>query len=104
MEVFAQGGNEKFWQYHDLLFENQQALSQADLERYAQQVGGIDMARFRTALENHTHRAAVQADMNAVQEAGARIGTPSSFINGRLLQGAQPFPAFEAAINRALED
>lgn len=103
-EVHAQGGDEKFWEFHDLLFENQRALERADLERYAQQVGGIDMNRFRQALDNHTHRAAIQADMNAVQEAGARIGTPSSFINGRLLQGAQPFPAFEQAINRALEE
>lgn len=104
MEVFAQGGSEKFWRYHDVLFENQRALQRADLERYAQELGGIDMARFRRALDNNTHRAAIQAEMNAVQEAGARIGTPSSFINGRLVQGAQPFPAFQAAIDRALEE
>lgn len=104
MEVFAQAGSQKFWQYHDVLFENQRALSRADLERYAQELGGIDMARFRRALDNRTHQAAVQADMTAVQEAGARIGTPSSFINGRLVQGAQPFPAFQAAIDKALEE
>ncbi|MCB9594953.1 MAG: thioredoxin domain-containing protein [Sandaracinaceae bacterium] len=103
-EVFAQGGSTKFWAYHNLLFENQRDLSRENLERFAQQVGGIDMNRFRAALDNHTHQAAVQADMQAVTAAGARIGTPSSFINGRLLQGAQPFPAFEAAINRALEE
>lgn len=101
-EVFAQGGSPKFWQYHDLLFQNQRELSRENLERFAQQVGGIDMNRFRAALDNRTHQAAVQADMDAVQNAGARIGTPSCFINGRLVQGAQPFPAFEAAINRAL--
>ncbi|MCS6800201.1 MAG: DsbA family protein, partial [Myxococcota bacterium] len=44
------------------------------------------------------------ADMDAVQAAGARIGTPSFFINGRLLQGAQPFDAFKAAIDRALQE
>jgi protein-disulfide isomerase len=104
MEVFAQGGAPKFWAYHDLLFENQQALDRPSLEQYAERVGGINMARFRAALDNHTHQAAIQADMTAVQEAGARIGTPSFFVNGRLVQGAQPFPAFEAAINRALEE
>ncbi len=103
-EVFAQGGSEKFWAYHDLLFQNQRALERADLERYAEQVGGINMARFRAALDNETHKAAVEADMAAVRTAGARIGTPSFFINGRLLQGAQPFPAFKAAIDRALEE
>ncbi|HJL18196.1 MAG TPA: thioredoxin domain-containing protein [Sandaracinaceae bacterium LLY-WYZ-13_1] len=103
-EVFEQGGSEKFWAYHDLLFENQRSLDRASLERFAAQVGGIDMAQFRAALDNNEHQAAIRADMQAVQEAGARIGTPSFFINGRLLQGAQPFPAFEAAINRALEE
>ena len=103
-EVFAQGGSDKFWAYHDLLFQNQRALERADLERYAQQVGGINMARFRSALDNETHKAAVEADMAAVRTAGARIGTPSFFINGRLLQGAQPFEAFKAAIDRALSE
>jgi protein-disulfide isomerase len=62
------------------------------------------MNRFRQALDNHTHQAAVQADMEAVRRAGAEIGTPSFFINGRLIQGAQPFPQFQAAIDRALRE
>lgn len=101
-EVFAQGGNAKFWAFHDLLFQNQRALSRADLERYAEQVGGINMARFRAALDANTHQAAVQADMDAVRTAGAQIGTPSFFINGRLVQGAQPFDAFKTVIDREL--
>ncbi|MEM9861640.1 MAG: thioredoxin domain-containing protein [Myxococcota bacterium] len=103
-EVFRQRGNEGFWAYHDLLFANQRALERANLETYAEQVGGVNMAQFRAALDNRTHQAAVDADMNAVREAGARIGTPSFFINGRLLQGAQPFDAFKAAIDRALAE
>ncbi|MCZ7687402.1 MAG: thioredoxin domain-containing protein [Sandaracinaceae bacterium] len=104
MEVYAQQGDAAFWRYHDLLFENQRNLSRADLERYAAQIGGVDMARFRRALDAHTHRPGIQADMSAVQTAGARIGTPSFFINGRLLQGAQPFAAFDAAVQRALNE
>jgi protein-disulfide isomerase len=103
-EVFAQGGEAKFWAYHAKLFENQRALERADLERYAEEIGGINMARFRQALDNRTHQAAVQADMDAVRNAGAQIGTPSFFINGRLLQGAQPFDAFKQAIDRALAE
>jgi protein-disulfide isomerase len=102
LEVHAQAGADKFWKFHDVLFENQRALGREDLEKYAQQVGGIDMKRFKKALDNRTHKPKVQADMEAVQKAGARIGTPSFFINGRLLQGAQPFPAFKAAIDKAL--
>ncbi len=102
-EIFRQGGSAKFWAFHDKLFENQRALERANLETYAEQLGGINMAQFRQALDNETHKAAVDADMAAVRAAGAQIGTPSFFINGRLLQGAQPFDAFKAAIDRALE-
>jgi protein-disulfide isomerase len=103
-EVFAQGGNEKFWKYHELLFANQRALTRADLEKYAEQVGGINMAKFKAALDSNKHKADVQADMDAVDKAGARIGTPSFFINGKLLQGAQPYDAFKTAIDKALAD
>lgn len=102
MEVHAQRGDAGFWAYHDLLFANQRALERPQLEAYAQQVGGVDMARFRAALDGRTHQAAVEADMEAITAAGARIGTPSFFINGRLLQGAQPFEAFRTAIDREL--
>jgi len=102
MEVFNQGGNEKFWKYHELLFANQQALTRADLEKYAEQVGGINMAKFKAALDSNKNKAAVQADVDAVDKAGARIGTPSFFINGKLVQGAQPFDAFKTAIDSAL--
>lgn len=101
-EVYAQRGDAGFWAYHDLLFANQRALGRAELETYAQQMGGVDMTRFRSALDSRTHQAAVDADIQAVAASGARIGTPSFFINGRLVQGAQPFPAFQAAIDREL--
>ncbi|MFK8001038.1 MAG: DsbA family protein [Polyangiales bacterium] len=102
MEVYAQRGDAGFWAYHDLLFANQRSLGRAELEAYAQQAGGIDMARFRAALDGRTHRALVDADIAAVRTSGARIGTPSFFINGRLVQGAQPFEAFRVAIDREL--
>jgi protein-disulfide isomerase len=102
-EVFDQGGSDKFWAYHDLMFANQGSLARADLEKYAEQVGGINMAKFRAALDNKTHEARVKADMDAVTKAGASIGTPSFFINGKLLQGAQPFDAFKTAIDAALK-
>jgi protein-disulfide isomerase len=102
-EVFAQKGDKAFWAYHDLLFQNQKTLSRENLEKFAEQVGGIDMKAFKAALDSGKHKAAVEADMAAVAKAGARIGTPSFFINGKLLQGAQPYPAFKAAIDAALK-
>ncbi|MBT8480949.1 MAG: thioredoxin domain-containing protein [Myxococcales bacterium] len=103
-EVFAQKGNKAFWAYHDLLFANQKTLSRENLEKFAEQVGGIDMKAFKAALDSGKHKAAVDADMAAVAKAGARIGTPSFFINGKLIQGAQPFAAFKVAIDDALKN
>ncbi len=102
-EVFVQKGDKAFWAYHDLLFQNQKALSRANLEKFAEQVGGINMKAFKAALDSGKHKAAVDADIAAIAKAGARIGTPSFFINGKLLQGAQPYPAFKAAIDAALK-
>ena len=107
-EVFAQGGNRKFWQMHEKIFAGQRELSTPDgaraaLERWAQQIGGINMVRFRRALDGEQHKEAIEADIAAVASAGARIGTPSFFINGRLLQGAQPIESFRDEINEALQ-
>ncbi len=60
------------------------------------------MARFRAALDNHTHAAAIEADKTAITRAGARVGTPTFFINGKMLSGAQPFEQFKALIDAAL--
>lgn len=101
-EVYSQAGSDAFWRYHDQLFDNQRQLTDANLETWASQLGGIDMGRFRSAMSQNAHDATIQADMDAVGSAGARIGTPSFFINGTLLQGARPFESFQEAIEAAL--
>ncbi|GMV41959.1 MAG: hypothetical protein AMXMBFR64_36750 [Myxococcales bacterium] len=93
----AQG---KFWEYHDLLFANQKALERPDLERYAEQLG-LDMAKFRAALDSNQFAEAVKKDQALASKVGA-TGTPASFINGIKVNGAQPFPAFQAVIDKAL--
>jgi protein-disulfide isomerase len=100
-EAFAQRGNAGFWRMHDALFEHQQNLERADLERYAQEQG-LDMARFRAALDNHTHQAAIRDDMAAADATGASIGTPAFFINGKFVAGALPFEEFQRRIDAAL--
>ncbi len=102
MEVFKQKGSEAFWRYHDLLFQNQRDLTVDNLVQWAEQVGA-NGAEVRKAIEEKRHDAIIQRDMDAVRKAGARIGTPSFFIDGRLVQGAQPFEAFKAAIEEALK-
>ena len=89
----AQG---RFWQMHDRLFSQQTALAAADLERHAGEVG-LDLARFATALADPAQKARVEADLKLGETFAVR-GTPTFFINGRRLVGAQPLDAFIAVI------
>ncbi len=102
-EVLRQRGNDAFWRYHAMLFENQRALTAEDLARYASAVGANgDLVR--RALDDHRHQTAVRADIAAFDASGARAGTPAFFINGRMLRGAQPYERFAAAVDRALRE
>jgi protein-disulfide isomerase len=101
-EVLAQGGSDRFWRYAALLFANQRTLERADLERYAMSVGGIDMDRFRDALDRHAHAAAVRADADAADATGAEIGTPAMFINGHFVAGALPLEMLDRIVQLQL--
>lgn len=96
-EAHAQG---RFWELHDTLFENQAALGREDLERYAGQ-HGLQAASVRRALDQHAHRETIERDQNLARSLGA-LGTPSFFINGRNLRGAQPFEAFQRVIDEEM--
>jgi protein-disulfide isomerase len=83
----------KFWEMHDILFKNQQALGAADLEKYAKEIG-LDMGKFKAAMDSHKFAAQVDAEMKQGSSLGVQ-GTPASFVNGRFINGAQPFEAFK---------
>jgi protein-disulfide isomerase len=107
LEVYAQGGDKAFWAYHDALFANQSTLDTESLVKLAGGLSGIDGAKVRTALGDHRHVPAVQADLRAVVDSGAAsggFGTPATFVNGRLISGAQPYEVFEQAVERALQE
>jgi len=104
VEVQAQAGDVAFWRYHDLLFQHQDDLSLDKLIEYAGQIEGVDSAKVRAAIDDGRHVERIQADMAALIESGAPAGTPATFINGRLISGAQPFEAFEAAIETSLKE
>jgi protein-disulfide isomerase len=101
-EAHSQRGNAGFIRYHKILFENQTALERDDLERYAEQMA-LDMVKFRQALDTHKHKAFVDSEIAASDRVGIS-GTPAFVINGYYLSGAQPFPKFKKAIDRALAD
>jgi protein-disulfide isomerase len=104
-EAFAQKGSKGFWAMHDLLFENQQTpdgLELPALETYAQNIG-LDLTRFRAALADDRHAAAIDADLTAAKAADIR-GTPSFVINGYYVSGAQPLRTFSRIVDRSLLD
>ncbi len=102
LEARAQRGEQAFWTMHDRLFAAQEVeggLSDENILVIAEDMG-LDMDRFRAALENGTHDAAIERDASAADQAGIN-GTPGFLINDFYLSGAQPLPAFEKLVKLA---
>ncbi len=87
LEALAQ---RKFWEYHDILFANQKALTRPDLVVYAEQLG-LDMVAFTQALDSGKYKAEIQRDLQEGTRAGVS-GTPSVYMNGQKYQGPRGFP------------
>lgn len=93
----AQG---KFWEYHDVLFENQLNLERADLERYAGELG-LNMDEFRSALDEKTHENLVTNDLSDGRALGV-ASTPTLFINDVQYKGPFTLEALQTAIDSRL--
>jgi protein-disulfide isomerase len=89
-----------YWKYHDLLFQNQSALDDASLKNYAASLG-LDTAAFNQCLDSDSTMSEIQKDYQDGITAGVQ-GTPAFFVNGNLIEGAQPYSVFQAAIEAAL--
>lgn len=95
----------RFWEYHDVLYENQGsvnsgAFSAEALVGFAEEVG-LDTEQFEAALTSDRYESVVQSDLREAQNAGIQ-GTPSFTINGQRLVGPQPLEAFEQLIEAEL--
>lgn len=97
----AAGAEGKFWEYHDVLFQNQKQLDRASLEKYATDLG-LDTAAFKKALDDGTFKQAVDDDI-AIGEKVAVRGTPTMFINGARVQNPSDFAGVSALIDTALK-
>jgi len=89
-----------FWPYHDLLYENQQILGRDTYLALAEQLE-LDVDTFTSCIDNQTYRDEVFADYSDGQRLGV-TGTPTFYINGRPIIGAQPYPVFASAIEEEL--
>ena len=97
--VREKGGDESYFEMHDLLFENQQDLSKDNLKALALGLG-YDITE---CLDSGKYSADVQADMAYGQSLGVG-GTPGFFINGIRLEGALPYSAFQQVIESELQN
>ena len=102
IEAQKQLGNKGFWAMHKKLFENQKALGRENLEKYATEIG-LDLPKFKAALDSHAHKATVDADAKAAGDAQIG-GTPAFVINGYFVSGAQPAAKFRKVIDKALAE
>ena len=91
----------KFWEYHDVLFENQRAQKDEDLKKYAAQAG-LDAAAFDACLTANKYADRVEADKKSGEMFGVS-GTPAFFINGVFVNGARPFEAFAEVIDEEIK-
>jgi len=96
----AAGAQGKFWEMHDMLFENQQALEPEDLARYAAALD-LDLERFLSELAMHVHAPRVREDLISGIRSGVN-GTPTFFINGVHHEGPFDFDTMLRAIESAM--
>lgn len=90
----------KFWQYHDKLYGNQQAVETENLKQHAERLG-LNTTKFNECLDSGKMASEVEKDFQDGQSYGVS-GTPAFFINGILVSGAQPYSAFEQIIEQEL--
>ncbi len=90
----------KFWEYHDLLYQNQNSLSPATYTKLAAELS-LDAGRFDACVASGRYRAQIDEDMQIGEQLGVNA-TPVFFINGILVSGALPAANFERVIDQEL--
>ena len=94
------GAQDKFWQYHDALFADQSKLEPADLKATAKTLG-LDTAKFNACFDKNQYSQAIQKDLDEGHKLNV-TGTPTFFIDGREIVGAEPTENFETIIDEEL--
>lgn len=89
-----------YWAYHDQLFGMQLGLGKDSYTQYAEQLG-INMDTFNACLKDEKYKDEIQADFEYAAQLGVR-STPTFFINGIALVGAQSFETFQQVIEKEL--
>ena len=94
------GEQGKFWEFHDLLFENTDKLTRDGVMDLVQRLR-VDEQRFEACIASGKYKPQIEQDLQDGIRAGV-VGTPGIFINGAFLSGAQPEKNFERIIEAEL--
>ncbi|MDP3994420.1 MAG: DsbA family protein [bacterium] len=94
------GEQGKFWEMHDQIFTNQQKIAVSDLKNYAQTLE-LKTNDFNSCLDSGKEAGAVNKDKELGDKLGVS-GTPTFFVNGRLVSGALPFSSFKVILDEEL--
>ena len=98
--ALAAGKQDRFWEFHDLLFKNHRGLNAQKMDQLAQQLN-LDLARFKQDQKDSQIRAQVKQDLSDGARAGVR-GTPAVYINGKLLRNRN-MKGFQDMIEKELK-
>jgi protein-disulfide isomerase len=94
------GEQNKYWEMHDRMFANQQALQVPQLKEHATALG-LEMPKFNECLDSGKYADAVKTDLAYGETLGVS-STPTLFVNGRPVVGAQPYEYFQSVIDEEL--
>jgi protein-disulfide isomerase len=98
----AAGVQGKYWEMHDMLFEHQQDLADADLNQYALRLG-LEIYKFQAEVGSEHFSRRVEADYESGVASGVK-GTPTFFIENRRYTGEREFEAIRRALESAKSD
>jgi protein-disulfide isomerase len=93
------GEQNAYWPYHEKLFSSD-ALGNSVYVQYAQELG-LDMTSFQACIDEHKYQKDIQADSDFAINLGIS-STPTFFINGLAVIGAQPLAVFQQVIDKEL--
>ncbi|MFC1996265.1 DsbA family protein [Chloroflexota bacterium] len=94
------GEQDMYWPFSEKLFEMSLSLGRSTYQTYAEELG-LDLDEFNECLESGRNLAEVEADYEYAANLGIR-STPTFFINGIPVVGAQPFEVFKTVIEKEL--
>ena len=91
---------DKFWEYHELLFQNMNALDTDNLMEYARRLG-LDMVKFRVDFDSKSVRKQVEYEKNIADRLGI-TGTPGFYIGGQQVTGWASYDYIDQLVRRAI--